>query len=953
MNDLKALGMFQMHSSNLKSRSQTSLRCFGFLFSFALCLTIGIASSTSAQDNPEGLEFFEKNIRPILVEHCYECHAGSEANGGLRLDNRNHLLAGGDSGPSLQLDQPEKSLLLRAISYSNPELQMPPKQKLAESDIQKFKEWIARGAPDPRVETTEEKTKALQGMSIEEGKRLWSMQPVSSPAVPVVSNQAWIRTPIDAFILAKLESKNLVPAEAADKANLIRRATFDLTGLPPSYDEIQSFLSDDSPHAFSKVVERLLQSPDYGIRWGRHWLDVARYADSNGLDENLAFGTAWRYRDYVVDSFNRDKPFDRFLTEQIAGDLLADASHESKTATGFLVLGAKVLAEPDRDKLFMDTIDEQLDTLGKTFLGLTFGCARCHDHKFDPIKQADYYALAAIFKSTKTFGDTNYGAIKHWNEHILGTAEQLASFKEIDAQIAEKQRLASSYRSEAMNRIRAEARSKGVEYLKAASRCNLDTSLQEVAEFAKPLGLHPRILYHCRRHLEFHRDDPLFQPWHQFVSSGDMAAIENYYRPLFEKSALEWEELKKKNPGATQLDEPILEAARQAINDPSGFLAVPPKPGFAFDEATLQEYFRLSEEARLVESFAPDVPSAMGVSEGTTYKSIPIHIRGSHRNLGGSIERKFPAVLCEISEQPIFPRNQSGRLELARWLSSSNHPLTARVYVNRVWGWHFGSALVRSTENFGVLGDTPSHPELLDWLARRFVEEGWSTKELHRLIMNSSVYQTQSIGPPSNQIDIHDAENRLLSHFPIQRLNAEQLRDSLLAVAGRLDRSLGGKSVPLRNRQFVFDHTSIDHTKYESLRRAIYLPVIRNNLYTLFEQFDFPDPTMPTGHRNTTTVAPQALWMMNSELVLDSANAIAHSVINQSADKENRVKIAYQLVLGRDPLPKEVEMITLFLSQLTANRVDGNASIGTIDELKAWTLVCQNLLASNEFLYLR
>ena len=906
-------------------------------------------------------EDFEKSVRPLLVTHCYECHSGAEANGGLLLDSRDGVLKGGDSGAAIISGDPEKSLLVLAVRYSNPDLQMPPKNRLTAAEVQTLEKWIANGAPDPRLANTDGTPKPV-GMSIDEGREFWSFRPIAKPEVPEVDNPNWVQTPIDAFMLAKLEATGLRAALPADKRTLIRRLTYDLIGVPPTPQEVHAFLTDDSPGAYSKIVERLLSSPAYGIRWGRHWLDVVRYADSNGLDENLAYGNAWRFRDYVVEAFNRDKAFDRFLVEQLAGDLIDDADQESKTATGFLMLGAKVLAEPDRDKLEMDTIDEQLDTMGKVFLGMTFGCVRCHDHKFDPIKQSDYYALAAIFKSTKTFDGTNMGAIKHWHEYSFASDEETAANKEIEKTIGEKKAAIASLRNKATEKIQNVARSKAADYLIAAAKFDLEAPLTTIDAIAKPKGLHPHILHHCRRYLANRHDDPVFGLWHELAETDDLDGIEKHFRALFADANVALEEAHKIDPKSNRLEDPRLEAARAALFDTSGFLAIPAKPQLALDTETLAEYNRLSEEARIFESNAADAPSAMGVSDGTVISELPIHIRGSHRNLGRPVPRGFPEVMLasqtnrvladRVLADRVLPVDRSGRLELAQWLAGKQHPLTARVFVNRIWGWHFGSGLVTSAENFGSLGDRPSHPELLDWLVSYFVESGWSTKELHRLILASSTYQMASSHQDESVASLTDPENRLRWKFRLQRLDAEQIRDAILAVSGRLDDSLGGKSVPLRNRQFVFDHTSIDHTKYDSLRRALYLPVIRNNLYTLFEQFDFPDPTTPTGHRNSTTVAPQALLMMNSELIMDSADSLAQRLRDYSRDNSARVQLAYELAFSRLPTGSEVQRAIDFIEGNI--HTDGTSDPGTIQmKQRLWSIWCQGLLASNEFLYIR
>ena len=922
------------------------------------CLTTSVCAEDAAPDGA-ALEFFEKSVRPILVEHCYECHATGEVSGGLRLDSQAGVMKGGDTGPSLVAGDPEKSLLIEAIRYRNRDLQMPPQNALSPAQVAALEKWVAMGAPDPRIEAVTGTGTGPSGMSIADGRNFWSFRPVADPAIPDVKDASWVKNPVDAFVLAQLEGKGLRPAPVADKRTLIRRITYNLIGLPPTPEEVAAFLADESDDAYSKVMERLLQSPHYGVRWGRHWLDVARYADSNGLDENLAFGLAWRYRDYVVDAFNNDKPFDRFMVEQIGGDLLPEANQETKTATSFLVLGAKVLAEPDMEKLVMDTIDEQLDTTGKAFLGMTFGCARCHDHKFDPFKQADYYALAAIFKSTRTFADTKTGVIKHWHQHSFATDEDKARLKEIDAEIAKKNSAAASFKSKAIVKLRDAARAQATEYLVAATKFEPSAPLAMVEAIAAPLGLHPRILHHTRLHLEYHQDDPFFSQWHKLAAAGDVEGIDTQFRSVFAEAEAAFAAAQKMDPPQKTLTDARLSAARAALHDLSGFLAVPPKVEFAFDEKTLAEYYQLEEEARILESNAPDEPASMGVGEQTILTSLPIHIRGSHLNLGQPVAREFPEVMRTSTVRPVLPNNQSGRLEFARWMSSTQHPLAARVFVNRVWGWHFGRGIVGTTENFGRLGDRPSHPELLDWLARRFMASGWSVKDQHRLILSSSTYQMASMHPAeqphsraaTSPSDV-DPENLLLWKFRLQRLEAEQIRDSVLAVSDRLDTKIGGKTVPLRNRQFVFNHTSQDHTKYDSLRRAIYLPVIRNNVYSLFEQFDFPDPTMPTGHRNSTVVAPQALLMMNSDLVMDSAGSLASTLLERGTDDIDRVQMAYERTVGRPPSVEETQRAIAFVGELTSQSIGATGDDG-VGRQQAWAAFCQSLFASNEFIYVR
>ena len=908
---------------------------------------------------PGGLEFFEKEIRPLLASHCYECHSAEAKSlkGGLRVDFRDGLLKGGDTGPAIAPGDPEKSLLIEAVRYHNRELQMPPKRPLTTTQVDALRKWVAMGAPDPR-ETGAKIADQHKAMTVEEGRAFWAFKPLSNPAAPRPSApDALIENPIDLFHQARLAKAGLTPAPPAAKRDLIRRATYDLTGLPPTRREVEEFLADNSPGAFRRVVDRLLRSPQYGVRWGRHWLDVARYADSNGRDENLAFGNAWRYRDYVVDAFNNDKPFNRFLIEQLAGDLLPDGDRESFTATGFLQLGAKVLAEGDKEKLVMDTIDEQIDTMGKAFLGMTLGCARCHSHKFDPVPQDDYYSLAAIFKSTATFAEGGRGAIKYWYERSFADEEEKKRIAAVDKEIAKLKSAASGFKSRATVKLRGEARAKAADYLVAATKFRPSATLEEVAMIAEPKGLHPRILHTCRLHLEYNKTDPFFSQWHE--RAGDPAAVEKHFGAVFKEAETAFAAARKKDPKAKTLKDERLERARAALYDLSGFLTVPAKPEHAFDAETLAEYDRLSEEARVFESAAADITSAMGVTDGEILKELPVHIRGSHLNMGKPVPRAVPQVMRFSRRSMKFPEKQSGRLELARWMADDRHPLTARVFVNRVWRWHFGRGLVATPNNFGVQGNKPTHPELLDWLAGEFIRSDWSVKSLHRLIMNSHAYRMAT--QPSNpaRADQIDPSNLLWSRFDIRRLEAEEIRDSALAAAGLLDKRLGGKTIPLRNRQFFFNHTSEDHTDYDKLRRrSLYLPVVRNHLCGIFEQFDFPDPNLPVGNRQTTTVAPQALMMMNSTLFMDAGDALAEQALDMNvANDGERIDFAYQRALVRPPSDVERKRALKFIAELTGPPALLNSS--TVDEAanaearrRAWSLFCQSLLASNEFIYL-
>lgn len=916
--------------------------------------------------DPAGVEFFEKSVRPVLVERCYECHSTEKKiKGGLALDTREAILKGGDSGPGLVAGDLDKSKIIEAVRYKNQDLQMPPKSPLRPEEIKALEDWVRMGAPDPRAGGASVAHKP-HAVSIEEGRQFWAWRPLQDAAVPDIG-QPGVH-PVDAFLLKALGEKQLSPAPPADRHILIRRATFDLTGLPPAPEDVEAFVKDTSPDAWERLIERLLASPQYGERWGRHWLDLARYADSNGLDENLTLGHAWRYRDYVVRSFNDDKPYDRFVIEQIAGDLLAEADpgtrEQNLAATGFLALGAKVLAEPDREKLLMDVIDEQIDTLGKAFLGMTFGCVRCHDHKSDPFEQQDYYAMAAIFRSTKSLGDDRTGAIKYWYEHSLATKEDIAARAAHEAKVKDKTAEVRSFTTKARAALKEELQSHAADYLAAAARLSMSADYSEVRRLASEHGLRPRYLLTCRQYLEKNREHPVFARWHEM--GGDPEKVARHFGDLFTRAKAAYKEAMASGAAATKpaaaapkaksakalpekkspVADPVLAAAHDALNDIAGFLAIPDKDADAFDEATLARIQRMNDDLMALDRGTPDPPAIMGVTEGEVARTLPIHIRGSHLSLGRPVERAFPRVMQASLAKRVLPAKQSGRLEFARWLASDENPLAARVFVNRVWRWHFGRGIVSSTDNFGTLGERPSHPELLEWLARSFIENGWRVKDLHRLIMTSAAYQRDSqhpsAGTASSGADpaLVDPENRLLWRFNLQRLDAEQIRDSLLFVSGGLSGQIGGKTIPLRNKEFVFNHTSKDHTKYESPRRALYLPIIRNHLYDMLEQFDYPDPTMPTGSRSSTTVAPQALIMLNAPVVQDAAARLAARLKNETrgSDPACLIDRAYTLLYGRQPAAREIERATAFLRH------------GGDDALP---LLCQALLSANEFVFVR
>ena len=788
------------------------------VFLFTLAISTGIAFG---QSNPE--EHFEKKVRPLLVERCWKCHGEETARSELRLDSREAIIKGGKRGRAVETSIPPASLLLQVVKRTG-ELKMPPDGPLSPQQIADLELWVNQGAIFPKA------AKIAKAESSH-----WSFLPLASPKLPSVKKRAWVRNPIDQFILSKLETANIQTSPEADRLSLIRRLSLDLTGIAPTYEEIQSFLNDQSPDAYEKLVDRYLASPAYGERWGRHCLDIARYADSNGLDENVAHGNAWRYRDYVIRSMNENLPFNQFIIEQIAGDLLPHKTlaekHSRLVATGYLSLGPKVLAEVDKKKMEMDIIDEQIETMGKTFMGMTLGCARCHDHKFDPISTGEYYSLAGVFKSTKTM--ESLVTIAKWNENVIASEAEEKSFKEHSAKIAASKKTAEDFLEE--QRKQLEAKDKLPKDKKATSK-EVEAKLEESAKA----------------------------------------------------------ELKK-------------------IRDVTAGL----------------------------EKSLPEVATAMGVSEGTV-TDVAIHLRGNTERLGKVMPRAVPVVLS-ANKQPKFSEKSSGRLEMANWVASDANPLTSRVIVNRIWRWHFGQGIVASVDNFGLLGEKPSHPELLEWLAKYFTIHDWSIKDLHRLILLSSTYRQSSANVPESAQK--DSGNRLYWRFTPRRMEAEVIRDSMLSVTGELDRSMGGSMLQVKNRAFFFDHTSKDTTKYDSPRRSVYLPIVRNNLYEVFSLFDSTDAAVANGDRSSTTIAPQALFFLNSKLVMNSAETLAKRALGQGSQVEGQISFLYETALGRAATPSEIAHGKDFLARAGAITSDNPA--------KAMAALAQVVLASNEFVTLR
>ncbi len=912
-------------------------------------------------------DFFESKIRPVFVAQCSACHNAKLKTAGLDLSTAAGLRQGAASGPIISKEDPEKSRLLEVLRYQGA-TKMPPMGKLPDAQIADIAAWVKLGAPWPEtsVSTIEPKKSGKYEFTPEQ-RAFWAFQPVKDYPPPAVHNTAWPKSPIDNFILAKLEEKGIAPAVPADRLALLRRATFDLTGLPPTPKEIDDFLSDRSTGAFAKVVDRLLASPRYGERWGRHWLDVARYADSTGADEDIRYPYAWRYRDYVIDAFNRDLPYNQFLMEQLAGDLLpADKSGEVNrrgiVATGFLAIGLKLLAEQDKPKMVYDMVDEQLDTTTRAFMGLTVACARCHDHKFDPIPTRDYYSLASIFASTKSLSK------------VEGTVSQIYFAplvpKDIYDRYEQHQRRIKDKDLEIEQVVTAEAANFSgrlaphlAEYMIASLDYGRRPRAQEnvcIAEFAAQRNLDGAVLERWINYLGPSDDvRPHLDRWAEALKRGATAAQDaaGLYQADFVKTLAAWkikvDEWGRKVAEAAEHGSPIPEKPEFEAGKNRFFaeVALEKLGPFTVSDAAEDELFSQAARARLRDLRAareelkktspPEPEMACGVAEGAPVEQHVL-IRGTPGNQGDAVPKQFLQIIAGEQQTPIT--RGSGRLELARWLADPNHPLTARVIVNRIWQYHFGEALVRTPNNFGKLGEAPTHPELLDYLAKRFVEGGWSIKKMHRLLMLSSAYQMSS-QITKQQIEA-DPANRLFSRFNRRRLDVEEIRDGLLAIDGSIDWTMGGtlQSGFGTDGENSEERLSIDPAT--SKRRTVYLPLRRSNLPSLLNLFDFGDATTPSEGRAGTNVAPQALFMMNSKFIAYRSRELARKLAAADADDRRRIADAYLWMLDRKPTEQEMQDMLNYMRGYQA-KAARSANL----QWNAWQSLCRILISSNEFIY--
>jgi hypothetical protein len=826
-------------------------------------LALGVASLCApvarAAAGPDDARFFEATVRPILQANCVKCHGGEKTKGGLKLISRDAVLAGGETGPVVVSGKATSSLLVEAIGYKNDKLQMPPSGKLPQDQITALTKWVEMGLPWSGSELTGAAAAttlpaAHHGTpTIEEGRKFWSFKPVVRPEIPKVKNTAWVRNPIDAFILAKLESKHLAPAGPADKVTLIRRATYDLTGLPPTIAEVDAFVADNSPGAYEKLVDRLLASPRYGEKWGRHWLDLVRFAETNSYERDSKKPNAWRYRDYVINSFNDDKPYDRFVKEQLAGDELPDAATnpDDIVATGFYRLGIFDDDAADKEQLRYEVFDDIVATVGQTFLGVTLDCARCHDHKIDPIPQRDYYKILAFFQNL--------------NDYRNGGPTD-----EVPIPMDESRR--------------AIVRSAHVE------------RKQQIDEWKK-------------------RINAVEETFKQ-VRSGDPNR-----KTINTAADLEY---------AIRTEGPKV-LGEEAYNNYVGF------------KARLKELRDRPLEGEL----------ALGVTErGPQAPDTFVMIRGSAHAPGAKVEPGFLEVITPggaIIPTPAAGAKTSGRRTvLADWVASKDNPLTARVMANRIWQYHFGRGIVRSSSNFGFQGDAPTHPELLDWLAGEFVAHNWSLKQMHRLMMLSNAYRMSST---SNQTALAaDPRNDLFWRFDVRRLTAEEIRDSVLAANGTLNLAMYGPGVFPPIPKAVMQGQSRPGegwgkaTPEEACRRSVYVHAKRALRVPIIESFDGAETDKACPVRFVTVQPTQALGMINGEFLNEEASKLAARVKKDAGeDVTKRVALALHLVTARQPSTADVNRgVGLYQKLTTAD--------GASPE-QAMQYVCLVMLNLNEFMY--
>jgi len=947
-----------------------------------------------AFEQNEPHEFFEARIRPILANNCYSCHTTS-AMGGLKIDSREGLIQGGKSGPAVIPGKPEESLLIRAVRQVDQRLKMPLGNRLKDQEIADLTTWIGMGAPWPENAKASLPASAGGFKISPEQRSFWAFQPIHRAEPPKVREESWVKTPIDRFVLSRLEANELRPVSAADKRTLIRRATFDLTGLPPNPEEVQAFLQDRSPEAFAKLVDRLLASPHYGERWGRYWLDVARYGedDIRGTSQE-SYPNAFRYRDWVIKAFNDDMPYNLFVKAQIAGDLLDGKDRERlMPGLGFFGLGPWAYDTTVPLQARADERHDKVDVMTRGFLGLTVACARCHDHKFDPISVKDYYALAGIFYSSP------------YQEYPLAPADVVEAYQQHQQKIKNLEEEIKQFTETQSNQLSEILAYNTSRYMVAAAEVlSLGREMGQTSTEPKlgaPVSSAPPALIASAGTLPDHGasspadssgtaaallskvaeakklEAELLEPWVKYLANPDR---EHPYLADWDKAMKAGAPPETLKPWADELQSTLLSIIREKkeIDDRNHIVLEQSKPAKSARKTSLPNGFSTYEEfcpgcnvsveslernkfvlwnelvgekgvlhlegealdrrlsplwishlnsrraeLQALKKASPDpYPYFYGLADSEQPANLKIHLRGSPFNLGDEAPRRFLEILSDGVPRPIAAG--SGRLQLAELIAS--HPLSARVAVNRIWKHHFGQGIVSTPSNFGRLGDRPSHPELLEYLASRLIESKGSIKALHREIMLSAVYQLSS--EQSEKNFAVDPDNRLLWRANRRRLDAEATRDAVLLVSGNLNPVLGGPSSEL---------------DASNSRRTVYGRVSRFKLNSTLDLFDFPNPSITNEQRNVTHVPLQKLFFLNSDFIAQESSLLAERLNTQFAnDDASKIRRAYQLCFGRDPTEDEVQLGQEFLRKRADKPVAGSSP---------WQQYSQVLLSSNEFVF--
>ena len=929
------------------------------LISFAaiLLLVFGLSSARAAGE----FDFFETEIRPLLHKHCYKCHSteAEKVKGGLLLDSRQGWETGGDSGPAIVPGDVPGSLLLRAVSYENSDLQMPPKYKLAEHERAALSKWVEAGAADPRDHQTEGKAKSVD---VAKGREFWAFRPVANHAVPKMNaapGQGENLGPIDRFILSRLTDEGIERVDLASPETLLRRLYFDLIGLPPTPEQIDDFLADPSPEAYERLVDRLLGLPQFGETWGRHWLDVARFAESSGGGRSLMFKDAWRFRDYVINAFNDDKPFDQFIREQIAGDLMPSGTREQQNerfvATGFLALGPHNYELQDKELLRMEVVDEQIETVGRAFLGMTLGCARCHDHKFDPVPTDDYYALAGIFRSTQSLVPGN---VSSWVARELKPEPALKKIIEQHARETQEANAALKVAKKELQKVEQTSGRTGVyvddleaeiigDWMKSTSnktyfgdnyihdkgegkgqkKVIFTADLKEAGEYEVRFGYTAGTNRAQAAPVTIEHADGATTIR---VNQREKPPINDNFKTMGRFQF---------NAGKAVVSVSNANTRDVVIADAVVFVPVAELKKHSVPRQRLAnlrgEVDRLVKRVdALKKSKSMDLPKTMSVQDEKETGDWHVHIRGEIRNKGAVVPRGFLQVASKTKTvaQPAIATGRSGRLELAEWVASSENPLTSRVMVNRIWHHLIGNGLVRTTDNFGMMGEMPSHAALLDWLAHQFVVDQWSVKKMIRRIVMSRTYRLASTGESIGRTI--DPENRLIWRANRKRLTAESIRDSILSVSGQLSMQQGGPTIR-KFSQYDWGY------EFNTIRRSVYVPLFRNTLLEVFETFDVANPNVVSGRRSETILPTQALYLMNSPFVNAEAERAGERIIRSGTTDAERVRLVYRLALGREPSAVEADVVMKFIEESKAGEKSG-----------AWAALVHSLFGSVDFRHL-